>query len=391
MAMTSASAAMRRHNGASGRQLQELLRRPVACAVLAAAVSAPYIPYASARLVHRDSTAAHNNSECATAPPIPAPSAMQIGTYPAPVGINSPGISYDCGQRKVLLPVETSQVTGVALIKRIGVSGGIKYGTVSPVSGYHSASLQLNVMLSSREAGSECFYWVQSVLIFNTATKRISFAAEASRELLMASAYGGAYSPAASAAVKACNEAPISGSGSALKNNPSIYEVQPSGLHRYSLPMEVGMVDSASGNSIRLDYYVGMRMLSSYSISLPGASDLKFITMGNSQALQKFCACSYPVMTSLVFGGASGGTAAVFSSMKADIGLFYRDAAGKAKPFTLIMYQNTGIASTAEGASNISMSVHNGSEVSIGMRSVQTVQTSYRLSASAFSGLATNS
>lgn len=391
MAMAPASAAMRRHNAASGRQLQELLRRPVACAMVAAAVSVPYIPYSSARLAQRDSTAAHNPSACATAPPIPSPSALQIGIYPAPVGINSPGISYDCGQRKVLLPVKTSRVTGAALIKHMDVSGGIKYGTVSPVPGYHSASLQLNVMLSSREGGSQCFYWVQSVLIFNTATKRLSFAAEASRELLMASAYGGAYSPATAAAVKACNEAPISGPGSALKNNQSIYEVPPSGSQRYSLPMGVGMSDSASGNAIRLDYSIGMRTVSSYSIRLSGASDLKFITMGESRALQKFCACSYPVMASLVFGGASGGTAAVFSKMQADMGLFYRDAAGNAKPFTLIMYQNTGIASTAEGASNISMSVHNGSEVSIGMRGVQPVQTSYQLAASAFSGLANDS
>ncbi len=367
------------------RQLQPLLRKTAMCAALAMTSAAPY--YASAgRSTAITKSAAMQQLSCATAPAVPKPYLIPIGAYPMPVGINSPGIAYNCGGRKVLLPVETGQITGLARITDMHVSKGMKYGTVSPITGYHRASLQLNAVLSSRSANSLCFYFVQSVLMFNTSTSRVSFATQASKELLMASSSAGAYAPARGSALEACNDAPFSGSGSVLKSNPGIYQTPVSRQRIYRVPISVSMTDSISGNTLYMGYSINGRNASLQSLKLPEASGMELITMGQTSSLKRFCACSYPVTASLVFGGASHGATAVFDRMRADLGLFYKTSSDSTEPFTFLMAKDAAMASTSEGALGITMRMH-GSNAGVGITKGSYVQAYHSLDASAFSDL----
>lgn len=274
---------------------------------------------------------------------------QQVYTGPwqaqSPVGINSPGIT-TCNAKtgvEVIRPVGTDAVTGNAYIKKLAVyspslKGDMKYGS----------SMQLNGMM---ETNKGCPYWfVQSVAEFNTKTSMLSF-------YYLVSNYVKYYGmPGASPSVKrACDSEKATQNG-----KPFDFVGRYSGFSmHYSLPMQLSIVDTASGNSVSFGYYVNGNSVYSSSIDISNVSGIGFYTSGAAPLSGKYaCAsvpfCSYPEDFSLVFCGYNGSASnADFTALYAKLSMQYQTGDGSNALFNVITPQNNGLSNTSETASGI--------------------------------------
>ena len=274
-------------------------------------------------------------------------------------------------------PVKTSEVLGAAYITSISVSkeySACAYCTLAnlgaPIPGAQGATVQLNSELLVKNGNTDYFYWVQNFAVLNTANKSISFDSNVWPDGRNAISFvDGQFNIKANAKVINYEfQNMAGGNGYAVPTKYSSVVGWPYYIYStqnlpYSLPLSAELSEKIVNGTMYFGYQLDGSARVTYDqlkITIPH-SDMEFFTPGSMSTPESDFGHK-PV--NLVFGGSPGSESATFSSLNANIYIYYLSKQG-IKPYTEA--ESADFNTTGETVTNLQSADSKSGSVHVGI------------------------
>lgn len=344
------------------RGFAKLIRPAIAGTILAVGMTASACS-APATQTKDSATIITTPNPCADVPSIKI-NTFQISPPPSPAGFQALGNKAVQGAA----PVLTNNIVGYANITSMCVSD--EYSGLTLLHNDHNSSLQLNTVLFIQSGSTRYFYWVQNVAEFDTKAQTVNFSENiwalgtADYFNLNTGTLNDVGAGATPPIVSSYQLSNIIGFGTVAPSNApfntgtgnvNFYGL---GTENYSLqfPAKIALVDSVLPNgNLSVGYSINGQPPTPYddvTITIPH-TNMQFINSGTDESN------SYAqgnASSALVFAGSENGYDAAFTSMNAEISLYYSNQDGLYMPFTSISPSDS-IYGTGEGVFNIKSAV----------------------------------